>query len=325
METATGDSIQLPDLKTVETAADLIDGTIVETPSLFAHELSAYLGQPLWLKAENLQRTGSFKARGASHWLATASTEELQAGLITVSAGNHALALAWAATQAATSLTVVMPEGSSPMKVKATRDLGACVHLHGTIFEAVALCHQLQETEGRRLVHPYNDFRVMAGQGTVGLELMRQIPDFSRVLCPVGGGGLISGLGIALKAHRPDVTLIGVEPEGAATLANAWARGRHDAALDEVHTIAASLAPAVVGSLTYAASREVVDQLVSVPDSAIAEATRLLLTLTHLYCEPGAATCLAPLLTGAVAIEPDQPTVLLLTGGNMDLAQISNL
>lgn len=325
METATTDSRQLPDLAAIEAAGRLIESQIVKTPALFAHELATHLGQPLWLKPENLQRTGSFKARGACHWLATASTEELQAGLITVSAGNHALALAWAAAQADTSLTVVMPEGSSPMKVAATRDLGACVHLHGTIFEAVTLCHQLQAEEGRRLVHPYNDLRVMAGQGTVGLELLGQIPDFARVICPVGGGGLISGLGIALKARRPDVTLIGVEPEGAAALANAWAKGSHDAALDHVHTIAASLAPAVVGSLTYAASRQVVDQLVSVPDSAIAEATRLLLTRTHLYCETGAAASLAPLLTGAVSIEPDRPTVLLITGGNMDLAQVGSL
>lgn len=316
---------KLPDLAAIESAECRIRPTVVETPALFAHDLSAHLNQPLWLKAENLQRTGSFKARGASHWVATASPDELASGLVTVSAGNHAIALAWAAAKADTSLTVVMPEGSSPIKIETTRELGARVRVHGTIHDAVALCRQLEAEEGRCLVHPYNDLRVMAGQGTVALELVRQIPKFARVLCPVGGGGLISGLGIALKAHRPDVRLIGVEPEGAATLANAWAQGRPDAALESVSTIAGSLAPAMVGNYTYAASRRVVDQLVAVPDDAIAEATRMLLARTRLYCETGAAVGLAALLVGAVPRCEEEPTVLVLTGGNMDLSQAARL
>lgn len=318
-------SDSLPDLARIKAAEARIKHRINETPALFAHDISDYLNQPLWLKAENLQRTGSFKARGAYNWIATASDKELHAGLVTVSAGNHAIALAWAAAEADTSLTVVMPEGSSPIKVATARDLGATVILHGDIHQAVSLCDQLQAEEGRQLVHPYNDLRVMAGQGTVGVEILRQIPDFARVLCPVGGGGLISGLGIALKACRPDVRLIGVEPLGAATMINAWTAGRADASLDQVSTIAASLAPAVVGEYTYNASRQVVDAMVAVPDSAIAEATRLLLTRTHLYCETGAAVGLAALLTGAVETQPDQPTVLILTGGNMDLTQVGDL
>lgn len=325
VEPATPEAEALPDLADIKAAEGRIRSRIVETPALYAHDLSDYLDQPLWLKAENLQRTGSFKARGASHWIATATAAELARGLVTVSAGNHAIALAWAARQMDTSLTVVMPEGSSPIKIATTRDLGAEVRIHGTISEAVALCHQLVADEGRQLVHPYNDVRVMAGQGTVGLELLRQVPTFARVLCPVGGGGLISGMGIALKACRPDLVLIGVEPEGAATLANAWACGRADAALSGVSTIAASLAPVVVGSHTYSASRLVVDQLVQVPDTAIAEATRLLLARTRLYCETGAAVGLAALLTGAVPAERHAATVLVLTGGNMDLAQAASL
>lgn len=315
----------LPSLAQIEAAEARIRHRVEMTPALFAHDLCAHLNQPLWLKAENLQRTGSFKARGACNWIATASADELRAGLVTVSAGNHAIALAWAAAEVDTSLTVVMPEGSSPIKIATARDFGATVIVHGDIHQAVHLCSQLQAEEGRRLVHPYNDLRVMAGQGTVGVEILRQIPDFSRVLCPVGGGGLISGLGIALKACRPDLELVGIEPEGAATLSNAWAKGRADAALASVSTIAASLAPAVVGQHTYDASQQVVDALVSVPDSAIAEATRLLLTRSRLYCETGAAVGLAALLTGAVQVKPDRPTVLVITGGNMDLAQVGAL
>lgn len=315
----------IPELADIEGAESLIRERVVETPALFAHDLSEFMGQPLWLKAENLQRTGSFKARGACHWIATATREELQRGLVTVSAGNHALALAWACMGMDTSLTVVMPANASPLKVKATRALGAEVRLEGNINAAVSLCGQLQQTQNRCLVHPYNDARVMAGQGTAALELIRQVPDFARVLCPVGGGGLISGLGIVLKAKRPDVTLVGIEPEGAATLANAWAHDRADAALASVDTIAASLAPTVVGPLTFAASRRVVDQLVQVPDEAIAEATRLLLTRTRLYCETGAAVGLAALLTGAVPPAERTPTVLMLTGGNMDPEQVASL
>lgn len=315
----------LPDLAAIEAAEKRIRDDIVETPALFAHDLAAHLNQPLWLKPENLQRTGSFKARGASHWLATATAEELRAGLVTVSAGNHALALAWAAARYQVPVTVVMPEGSSSMKVAATRALGATVHIHGSIQQAVALCHQLRTEEGLHLVHPYDDVRVMAGQGTLALEVLRQIPDFARVLCPIGGGGLISGLGLVLKSCRPDVELIGVEPEGAATMNNAWRLNSASAALESVSTIAASLAPAIVGQYTYAASRHVVDGLVTVSDSAIAEATRLFLTHTHLYVETGAAVGLAALLSGAVPIDASRPTVLIITGGNMDLAQVAAL
>lgn len=313
-----------PDLTTIEQAEARIRHRIVETPALFAHDLSDYVGHPLWLKAENLQRTGSFKARGACNWISTATPDELAQGLVTVSAGNHALALAWACQGVNTSLTVVMPANASPIKVKGTRELGAEVRLEGDINQAVDLCRHLQQTQNRCLVHPYNDARVMAGQGTVALELVRQIPDFARVLCPVGGGGLISGIGIVLKAMRPDVTLIGVEPAGAATLANAWDKGRADAALASVETIAGSLAPAIVGPLTYAVSRRVVDQLVQVPEGAIAEATCLLMTKARLYCETGAAVGLAAVIAGVIP-RSEAPTVLLLTGGNMDLQQVEFL
>lgn len=314
----------LPDEAIITEAADRIAGQLDETPLLRAPDLESALGQPLWLKCENLQRTGSFKARGALNWLLTATEDELATGLVTVSAGNHAIALAWAASQRSVPLTVVMPEGSSQLKIDRTRALGAEVVVQGVIQDAVAHCHRLRERHGLTLVHPYNDPRIMAGQGTLGLEMLRQQPDIRRILCPIGGGGLISGVGLAIKAKRPDIELIGVEPAGAATMANAWAHEDHSASLDRVETWAASLAPAVVGNWTYAASRQVVDRLVTVSEQAIRDATRRLLTETRLYVEPGAAVGLAALLEGQVAIDPGLPTALVITGGNLDLDQVSH-
>ncbi|NMT62661.1 threonine/serine dehydratase [Marinobacter orientalis] len=313
----------LPDESRIREAEQRIRPQLGETPLLQVPDLDAAMGQPLGLKCESLQRTGSFKARGALNWLLTASAEELRAGLVTVSAGNHAIALAWAAAMQDVPLTVVMPEGSSPLKIHRTRALGAEVIVHGSIQQAVALCHELRDEEGLTLVHPYNDVRIMAGQGTVGLELLRQKPELDRVLCPIGGGGLISGLGLAIKAQRPQVELIGVEPEGAATMLNAWQHQDASASLDSVDTWAASLAPVVVGDCTYAASRQVVDRIVTVTEAGIRDATRQLLTEARLYVEPGAAVGLAALLENRVPPAPDRATVLIITGGNLDPEQVS--
>ncbi|MGF2686846.1 threonine ammonia-lyase [Marinobacter sp. DUT-3] len=313
----------LPGQSQILEAEQRIRPHLGETPLLNIPDLDAAMGQSLGLKCESLQRTGSFKVRGALNWLLTASEDELKAGLVTVSAGNHAVGLAWAAAMQDVPLTVVMPEGSSPLKIRRTRALGAEVIVQGSIQQAVALCHELRDEKGLTLVHPYNDVRIMAGQGTVGLELLRQLPDVDRVLCPIGGGGLISGLGLAIKAQRPEVELIGVEPEGAATMFNAWQKQDASASLDSVNTWAASLAPAVVGDCTYAASRQVVDRIVTVTEAGIREATRRLLTEARLYVEPGASVGLAALLENQVAPEPEKTTVLIITGGNLDLEQVS--
>lgn len=318
-------SLELPDAEAIRAAEVRIGDLIEATPMVAAYDLGDELGQPLWFKAENLQRTGSFKVRGALNWIRTASPEELAGGLITVSAGNHALALAWAAAQVGVAVTVVMPEGSSPLKVRGTRAFGAEVILHGDIHQAVAYTHELRESRGLTLVHPYNDPRVMTGQGTVGLEILRQLPNTARILCPVGGGGLISGIGLAIRAQRPDIEIIGVEPAGAATMRNAWDQGDHRASLSHVDTIATSLAPAIVGEYTYAASRRVVDDVVTVGEDAIREATRRVITRGHLYVETGCSVGVAALLEGVVPVDPRRPTVAVLTGANMDPEQLRDL
>lgn len=316
---------ELPDLETIQAAERRIRDLVIETPTLHAIDLGEYLGQPLWLKAENLQVGGSFKARGALNWLLTATAEELEPGLVTVSAGNHALALAWAAAQKQVPVTVVMPEGSSPMKIRNTRTLGAKVIVEGNIQHAVKLCHELHESCGFTLVHPYDNPRIMAGQGTIALELLRQLPETERILCPVGGGGLISGIGIAARTLRPEIQLIGVEPKGAATMRNAWDRNDFRASLDHVDTIAVSLAPVVVGEYTYAASRRFVDDIVVVGEESIREAARLAMSHAHIYAETGAVVGIAALLEEAVPRNEATSTVAVITGGNMDFEQLKNI
>ncbi|MDN3516508.1 threonine/serine dehydratase [Aquisalimonas lutea] len=293
------------------------------TPTIRDHGLSERLGRPVHLKCELFQRTGAFKPRGALNWVRTATRDELAAGLAAVSAGNHAAALAWAAATAGASVTVVMPQGASTAKVEATRALGAEVILCGDINAAWKRMEALVAERGLTLVHPFDDPRVIAGQGTVGLEIGDQMPGAGAILCPVGGGGLVSGLAIAVKQRNPAVRVIGVEPEGAAALAHAWRRGG-PARLGSVTTCAGSLAPAITGDNAYRLSRAWVDELVTVPEATIARGVRHLLGSAKLHAEPGAAVGAGALLDGTVdgLLPPEGEIVAVVTGGNMAAAEL---
>ncbi|MDI5936498.1 threonine/serine dehydratase [Halomonas kalidii] len=304
------------DLARLQQAQARIADTLFPTPLVLDHPLTERLGRRVWLKGELFQRTGSFKARGALNWLRTAGSEELAGGLGAVSAGNHALGLAWAARQAGVSVTIVMPENASPFKVDGSRELGAEVILHGDINDAWNLMHRLVEERGLTLVHPYDNERIIAGQGTVGLEILEQCPEATAILCPVGGGGLIGGIGVATAGLRPSLSLIGVEPAGAASMAHAWARGG-PARLERISTCAKSLAAAIVGEHTYPLCRAHVDALVSVDEAAIHRAMRHLLYRVKLAAEPGAAVGVAALLEAAVALPPEGDVVVVITGGNL--------
>ena len=292
-------------------AAERIRGRLAPTP-LLRHP---GFGGPR-LKAELFQITGSFKARGALNWIAGADKAQLAGGLVTVSAGNHAKALAWAARTAGAKLTVFMPEGSSPIKVSACRDLGAEVILHGSINETWAKAREVAASRNLTLVHPYDDPRIIAGQGTVGLEIVDQFPEVERIVVPVGGGGLISGIALAVKSRVPSARVVGVEPEGAATLAYAWQHGGPET-LPKVTTLAASLGANRAGELTYRLSREYVDELVTVSDVQIVEAFRAVLNDAKLYAEPGACVGVAACRAGKIDCEPGTSAVVI-TGGNLD-------
>lgn len=311
-------------LETLQRARATLGDTLVKTPLLADHRLSEQLDRPVWLKAESLQRTGSFKPRGGLNWIRTASPEELGAGLGAVSAGNHALGLAWAARAANVPVTIVMPENASPYKVEGSRALGAEVILHGDINGAWELMHRLVNERGLTLVHPYDDPRIIAGQGTVGLEILEQAPHASSLVCPVGGGGLLAGISIAVRALRPDMRLIGVEPEGAASMAHAWASDG-PTRLDAVSTCAKSLAAAIVGEHTYPLCRQNVDALASVDDEAILAAMRHLMLETKLYVEPGAAVGIAALQEGRLELPSEGDIVVVVTGGNMGWEELQAL
>lgn len=311
-------------IETVQSARETISDTLTSTPLIMDHVLSERLGRRVWLKGELFQRTGSFKPRGGLNWIRSANWDELAGGLGAVSAGNHALGLAWAAREADVPVTIVMPDNASPFKVDGSRALGAEVILHGDINDAWTLMHELIDQRGLTLVHPYDDLRIIAGQGTVGLEILEQAPETSAILCPIGGGGLISGIGIATSALQPELKLFGVEPAGAASMAYAWALGgpKH---LDRVDTCAKSLAAAVVGEHTYHLCHQVTDDLIAVNDEAIQRAIHHLIQHTKLYAEPGAAVGVASLLEGMVELPPTGDIVVVITGGNMDRQELDRL
>lgn len=301
----------------VEAAGRVVGGRLDPSPCLRSAPLETVLRRPLWLKCELFQPTGSFKPRGALNWLANATEAERAGGLVAVSAGNHGMGLAWAAGREGVPVTVVMPEGSSPYKAEACRHYGAEVILHGDIHAAWRRARELVAERGATLVPPYDEPRIIAGQASVGLELQAQCPGLHTVLCPVGGGGLICGLGLALKAYRPDVRIVGVEPAGAPTLGAAWDAGR-PVTLEGIDTIAASLGANRAGEHTYAISREVVDDLVTVDDDSIVAAARAVITEGKLYAEPGAVLGVAALMDGTVRPPAEAGVATVITGGNLD-------
>lgn len=214
-----------------------------------------------------------------------------------------------------------MPQNASRFKVEGSREMGAEVILHGDINEAWELMHRLVEERGLTLVHPYDDERIIAGQGTVGLEILEQAPEATAILCPVGGGGLIAGIGSAVAALRPGLALIGVEPSGAASMAHAWAQGE-PSRLESVATSAKSLGAAIVGEHTYPLCRASARALVQVDEAAIANAMRHLFYQAKLMAEPGAAVGVAALLEEAVALPPEGDVVVVITGGNMSREEL---
>jgi threonine dehydratase len=280
-------------------------------------------GVHLSLKCESMQRTGSFKARGALNAMMQLSHAEKAKGVVTVSAGNHAQALAWAAGMVGAECVAVMPEGASASKVEATQGYGGKVELVGGEKARAFERAQQIAAEGRVMVHPFEDPRVAAGQGTVGLELMEQCVDMKTLVVPIGGGGLISGVAVAIKSERPDVRIIGVEPVGAATMRQSLDAGSPQQI--PVETVADGLAAPMVGAMTLEATRKFVDDVVLVSDDEILAAMRDLLVYAKLLVEPAAAAGVAALLTGKVTADRGSSVVAILSGGNVDVARLKTL
>ncbi len=303
-------------------AFDRLRKRVRRTELIHSHHFSEKLGTPIYFKCENLQRTGSFKIRGALNFMTAQPRENLAKGVITASAGNHAQGVAFSADLLGVKATVFMPESTPPQKVFATRDYGAEVVLTGKNFdEAYTAAVKAGRESGALFVHPFDEPLVMAGQGTIGLELLGDLPDLANIIIPIGGGGLISGIASAVKATQPRVRIIGVEAAAAPSMHYSLKKGEIvEAPL--AFSLADGIAVKRVGRKTFPIVRELVDEVVLVEEEEIAQAIVALLERTKLLVEGAGAVTLAALLNGRVK-DLSGKTVCLLSGGNIDVRTIS--
>lgn len=287
------------------------------TPLLESPELGA------WLKCEHLQITGSFKPRGIVNKVAQLSDAERARGVITMSAGNTAIALAYAAKALGIRATVVMPEAAPASKVGPTRAYGAEIVFHPDRLTLGDRLHAEQEARGAVLVHPYDDAQVLAGHGTIALEVVEDAADVALVVVPVGGGGLIGGIAAAL-VDRPRVRIVGVETAGAPTMRTALDAGE-PRRLERIDTIADGLTAPIAGALPLAIVRERVEEVVVVDDDVVRQGMRFLATVAKQVAEPAGATAVGALLSAAVRPRPGERVVAIVSGGNVDLGRFAEL
>jgi threonine dehydratase len=300
----------------VRAARELLVGVARTTPLEGSRALSDRVGGPVWLKCENLQRTGSFKIRGAYVRIARLSAQERAHGVVAASAGNHAQGVALAASLVGCRATVFMPESAPLPKIAATRAYGAEVRLEGaTVDEALVSARAFSEQSGAVLIHPFDHVDVIAGQGTVGLEILEQCPDVKTVVVSTGGGGLVSGIATAVKASRPDVTIVSAQAAGAAAYPPSLEVGM-PVALPSMATMADGIAVGKPGEICFTHVKELVDRVVKVDEDAMAGALLLALERAKLVVEPAGAAALAAIVDDPKAFEP--PVVCVLSGGNVD-------
>jgi threonine dehydratase len=306
-----------PTLADVQAAAEVIAGRVHRTPMLTSATLAERCGVPVWLKAELFQRIGAFKPRGAFNRLHALTPEQRELGTITISAGNHAQALALAARDEGVDALVLMPADASPAKVDATRGYGATVDLESAdSMEALERMRAIAAETGRTIVHPYDDPLIVAGQGTVGLEIVEDAPGADTFIVPIGGGGLIAGIATAVTGLRPNARVIGVEPELSAAMRTAIDAG-HPVPAVPGPTIADALRSPVAGEIGLDVCRRLVDDVVLVSEDEIREGLRFLYARAKLACEPGAAVGVAALLAGRLDVRGSQGVALVISGGNV--------
>jgi len=316
------DSITLAD---IEAARARIAGGIYVSPCVESIPLSQLTGAHVFCKLDYLQRTGSFKERGARNALLLLNDEQRKRGVIAASAGNHAQGIAYHGSLLGIPVTVVMPKFAALVKVTNCRHLGANVVLHGAdLGESRVLAEQIANDKGLTFIHPFDNANVMAGQGTMALEILEQTPDVEAIVVPVGGGGLLAGIGTVFKALRPQARIVGVEPEHAACLTAARAAG-HPVPVTLSPTLADGLAVPLLGKLPFAVLERVVDQVVTVDEAHIALAILRLIELEKSVVEGGGAAPLAAFLAGKLDNLKGKRVVLTLCGGNIDLTMLGRV
>jgi threonine dehydratase len=301
-------------IQEAQKARAAIAGKVHETPLMHSATLSRLAGRPVHLKLENMQKTGSFKPRGALYNMMQLPEAQRRKGVVTISAGNHAQGVAWAARLLSIPAVVVMTASASRTKVEATRGYGAEVIQEGDIQQALARLERVRTERGLTYVHPFDDDRTIAGQATVGLEILSQLPEVAGVVVGVGGGGLISGVALAIKLLRPAARVVGVEPEGAAVMKLSLEQGS-PAKMSKFDTIADGLAAPFAGERNFEIVRQHVDEMVLVDDAEIRNALRMLLSRCKVLAEPAGAAATAAVLEGRV--RGSGPVVAIVSGGNV--------
>jgi threonine dehydratase len=311
-------------LSDVNAARERLQGAIYYSPCPYSQMLSALTGQQVYLKLENLQMTGSFKERGALNRIAMLTPEQAARGVVAASAGNHAQGVAYHATARGIRALIVMPLATPLVKVTATRGFGAEVVLHGANYdEACDEATRLCKAGGMTFIHPFDDASVMAGQGTIGLELLEQIPQLEAVVVPIGGGGLIGGIACAIKESRPEIRIVGVQTSRLPSMLAARAEG-HPVTIDPSTTIADGIAVRRAGDVTFPVVERYVDEIVTVDEDEIASAILVLLEREKTLAEGAGATALAALLQKKTTLLGAH-TAVLVCGGNIDVTLLSRI
>lgn len=299
-----------------------ISDVVIKTPLLHSPIFSLLSGNHVYLKCENLQVTGAYKIRGALNKIRSLSPEEKEKGVVCSSAGNHAQGVAYASTLTGVKSTIVMPESTPYLKVQSTKDFGGNVVLHGKVYDdAYKEAKRIEKEQHATFIHPFNDEDIMIGQGTVGLEILDELPDADVILCPIGGGGLISGVARYAKTINPKIKVIGVQAEGANAMERSFKEGQLTS-LDTVSTIAEGIAVKSPGDLTFAMIKKYVDDIVTVKDHTIVDCLLMLTEKHKLMAETSGAASIAALkklnFTG-------KKVVCIISGGNIDMLTLSSL
>jgi threonine dehydratase len=310
--------VSLADIKEAEIR---ISPHIIHTPIVYSPTISEMTGANVYLKLETLQKAGSFKVRGATNKILSHINAIREQGVIAASAGNHAQGVAVAAHSAGVPATIVMPEWSSLSKQDATRGYGAQVIIHGQTLEESIRWAQMIASQGRLFIHPYDDDAVIAGQGTIALEILSDLPETDMIIIPVGGGGLIAGIATAAKAKKPEIKIIGAQAEACPSAGEAIRHGS-PYRIPEGNTIADGIRVAETGKITLPALQHYVDQFALASEEEIADAMLMLLERKHIVAEGAGAVPLATLLNGSINVQAGSTVVLVISGGNIDSAQL---
>ncbi len=308
----------------IERAAGVLKGRVIRTPLIYSPTLSRLAGFEVYLKLENLQATGSFKIRGATYKILSELDRIGKGGVVAASAGNHAQGVALAANRAGLASTIVMPEWASISKQEATRGYGGKVILEGqSLSDSIIKALELAKG-GKTFIHPFDDPAIIAGQGTIGLEIMEDLPDVDLIAVPVGGGGLVAGISVAVRSVRPGVRIVGVQAENCPSAFRAVEAGER-ITVDALRSIADGIMVRQIGGIPFDIVRKEVDEIVLVSEDRIAEGVIMLLERKKMLAEGAGAVCVAALLSGAIKAPPGAKAALVISGGNIDISLLDRV